>query len=237
VYPDPALPFLPSKRRHGSTGLAHRKALKTALASAADATPGLAGRSASTQGAPKQGAQATQVVVGRVPEADPSVEAAVVPREAVGAAAASSPPGGLPVLAPASAEAVAVLAVEPPVVADVEMAEAPPLEVGDREPASLAEEVPDALAAGGANALEEGGAEPRPVLGSGDLILARRDPNERRGRGSGSGPVVLWNPSLFLTMSERSGLGTSFASVPRRRWGRFGRPRRSFPRTFPGSSR
>jgi hypothetical protein len=77
--------------------------------------------------------------VGRVPEADPSVEAAVVPREAAGAAAASSPPGGLPVLAPASVEAVAVLAVE------------------------------------------EGGAEPRPVLGSGDLILARRGPNERRG--------------------------------------------------------
>jgi hypothetical protein len=118
--------------------------------------------------------------VGRVLEADPSVEAAVVPREAAGAAA-SSPPGGLPVLAPASAEAVVVLAVEPPVAADVEMAEAPPLEVDDREPAPLAEEVPDAPAAGGADALEEGGAEPRPVLGSGDLILARRGPNERRG--------------------------------------------------------
>jgi hypothetical protein len=139
VYPDPALPFLPSKRRHGSTGLAPRKALKTAPASTAGAAPGLAGRLASTQGAPKQGAQAAQVAVGRVPEADPSVEAAVVPREAAGAAAASSPPGGLPVLAPASVEAVAVLAVE------------------------------------------EGGAEPRPVLGSGDLILARRGPNERRG--------------------------------------------------------
>jgi hypothetical protein len=94
--------------------------------------------------------------VGRVPEADPSIKAIVVPKEAAGAAAASSPPGGLPVLAPASAEAVAVLAVEPPVTADVEMAEAPPLEVGDREPAPLAEEVPDAPAAGGADALEEG---------------------------------------------------------------------------------
>jgi hypothetical protein len=30
--------------------------------------------------------------------------------------------------------------------------------------------------------LEEGGTEPWPVLGSGDLILARRDPNERRGQ-------------------------------------------------------
>jgi hypothetical protein len=104
-----------------------------------------------------------------------------VPREAVGAAVASSPPGGLPVLAPASAKAVAVLAVKPPVAANVEMAEASPLEVGDREPAPLGEEVPDALATGGADALEEGGAEPRPVLGSGDLILARRGPNERCG--------------------------------------------------------
>eukprot|EP00267_Zea_mays_P044967 XP_020397197.1 protein argonaute 2-like [Zea mays] len=104
----------------------------------------------------------TQVAVGRVPEADPSIEAVVVPREAAGAAAASSPPGGLP-----------VLAVEPPVTANVEMAKAPLLEVGDREPAPLAEEVSDALAAGGVGALEEGGAEPQPVLGSGDLILAR----------------------------------------------------------------
>jgi hypothetical protein len=108
--------------------------------------------------------------VRRVPEADPSVEAAVEPREAAGAAACSSPPGGLP-----------VLAVEPPVAADVEIAEAPPLEVGDREPAPLAEEVSDVPVAGGVGALEEGGAEPRPVLGSGDLILARRGLNERRG--------------------------------------------------------
>ena len=128
-----------------------------ALASAAGASPGLAGRLASTHDAPKQGAQAAQVVVGRVPEADPSIEAAVVPREAVGATAASSPPGGLPVLAPASAEAVAVLAVESPVAADAEMAEA---------------SLPDAS--------EEGGAEPRPVLGSSSLVPARRSPDGRR---------------------------------------------------------
>jgi hypothetical protein len=108
--------------------------------------------------------------VGRAPEADPSVEAAVVPRETAGTAAASSPPDVLPALAPASAEAVAILAMEPPVAADAEMAEAPLLEAGDRKPAPLAEEVPDALTA-----------EPRPVLGSGDLVLARRGPNERRG--------------------------------------------------------
>jgi hypothetical protein len=74
-----------------------------------------------------------------------------------------------------------MLAMEPPVAADVEMAEAPPLEVGGRELAPLAEEVSDAPAAGGAGASKEGGAEPRPVLGSGDLILARRGPNERCG--------------------------------------------------------
>jgi hypothetical protein len=120
--------------------------------------------------------------VGRAPEADPSVEAAVVPRETAGAGGALSPPDVLPTPAQASAEAVVILAVEPPVAADAEMAEAPLLEAGDRKPAPLAEEVPDAPAAGGADALEEGGAKPWPVLGSGDLVLARHDPNERRGQ-------------------------------------------------------
>jgi hypothetical protein len=95
--------------------------------------------------------------VGRAPEADSSVEAAVVPRETAGAAAASSPLDVLPALAPASAEAVAVLAMEPPVAADAEMAEA---------------SLPDAS--------EEGGVEPRPVLGSGSLVLAWRSPDGRR---------------------------------------------------------
>jgi hypothetical protein len=104
-----------------------------------------------------------------------------VPGETASAAAALGPPDMLPALAPASAEAVAVLLVEPPVVADAEMAEAPLLEVGDRKPPPLAEEVPNAPTAGGPNALEERSAEPQPVMGSGDLILARRDPNERRG--------------------------------------------------------
>jgi hypothetical protein len=120
--------------------------------------------------------------VGRAPEADPSVEATVVPRETAGTDAALSPPDVLSTPAPAAAEAFAVLAVEPPVVADAEMAEAPLLEAGDQKPAPLAEEVPDAPTAGGADALEKGDAEPRPVLGSGDLVLARRDPNERRGQ-------------------------------------------------------
>jgi hypothetical protein len=173
-------PFLPSKRRHGSTGMAPRKALKTAPASAAGAAPGLSGRLASAQGAPEQGVQAAQVAVGRAPKADPSVKAAVKPRETAGAAAALSPPVVLPVLAPASADAAAALAVEPPAATDAEMAEAPLLEAGDRKPIPLAEEVPYAPTEGGADALEKGGIEPRPVLGSGDLVLTRRSPSERR---------------------------------------------------------
>jgi hypothetical protein len=57
------------------------------------------------------------------------------------------------------------------------------------------------------------------------------------GRRSGSRPVVPRSPSSFLTMSGRSSLRTSSVSVPRQRWGRFGQPSRSFPGTFPGSSR
>jgi hypothetical protein len=124
-----------------------------------------------------------------------------MPGEAAGMTEALSPPDVLPAPAPAPAEAVAVLPVEPPVAADAGMAEVPLLEVvsdlpsfghkegaaavaevGDQKPASLAEGVPDASTAGGPDALEEGGAEPRPVLGSGDLIPVRRDPNEWRGQ-------------------------------------------------------
>jgi hypothetical protein len=62
--------------------------------------------------------------MGRAPEADSFVEAVVALGEAAGAAVASGPPDMLLALAPAAAEAVAVLAVEPPVAADAEMAEA-----------------------------------------------------------------------------------------------------------------
>jgi hypothetical protein len=114
--------------------------------------------------------------MGRAPRADPFVEVAVVPREAAVAVAALSPSGVLSASAPASAEDVAIL----PVAADAEMVEVPLLEVADREPASLAEGVPDVSTAGGPDALEEGGAELRPILGSGDLIPAWRNSDERR---------------------------------------------------------
>jgi hypothetical protein len=124
ICPDPDFPFLLSKRSHGLTDLAPRKVLKTASASAASAAPGLAGQLTSSQDAPQRRAQAAPVAVERAPEAGSSVEVAVALGEAAGVAVALGPPDMLPALAPAAAEAVAVLAVEPPVVADAEMAEA-----------------------------------------------------------------------------------------------------------------
>jgi hypothetical protein len=126
------------------------------LASAASATSGLAGQLTSSQDAPQRGAQAAPVAVGRAPEADSSVEAAVVLGEAAGLAVASSPLDMLPTVVPAAAEAVAVLAVEPPVAADAEMAEASLL-----------------------GASEEGGADPRPIPSSGSLVPAWRSSDER----------------------------------------------------------
>jgi hypothetical protein len=153
----PDFPFLLSKRRHGSTGLAPRKVLKTASASAACVASGLAGQLTSSQDAPQRGAQVAPVVVGRAPKADSSAEAAVALGEAAGAVVALGSPYMLPALAPAAAEAVAVLVVEPPVAADAEMAEASLL-----------------------GASEEGGMEPRPIPSSGSLIPARRSSEGRR---------------------------------------------------------
>jgi hypothetical protein len=62
--------------------------------------------------------------VERVPEAGSSAEAAIVLGEAAGADVASGPPDMPPVLAPAAAEAAAVLVGERPIAADAEMAEA-----------------------------------------------------------------------------------------------------------------
>jgi hypothetical protein len=126
-------------------------------ASAASAAPGLVGQPTASQDAPKQGAQAAPVAVGRAPQADPSAEAAVALGEAAGAAVASRPPDVLLAPAPAAAEAVAVLAMESPVAADAETVEA---------------SLPDASV--------EGGVEPRPVLGSGSLVPARHSPDGRR---------------------------------------------------------
>jgi hypothetical protein len=55
VCPDRDSPFLLSKRSHGLTDLAPRKALKTVSASAAGAAPGLAVQLTFSQGAPLRG--------------------------------------------------------------------------------------------------------------------------------------------------------------------------------------
>jgi hypothetical protein len=114
---------------------------------------------------------------------------AVVQGEATVATAALSPSDVLSVPAPASAEAVAVLPVEPPLAGDAEMVEVPLLEVADQEPA---------FKASGPRA------EPWPVLGSGDLIPARRDPNERRAQA-----LRFWTHGapkpLFVLDDEREG--------------------------------
>jgi hypothetical protein len=167
-----------------------------------------------TQSALERGAQAARVAMGQVPQADPSVGAAIVPEETADAAVAPSPPDLL--LAPAStpAGAVADSPTEPPVASDVGMVEEPPLvvvpdlpvlgheeratavaEVGDRRPTTLAEGRPststamvfDVSTAGGPGALVEGRVEPRPVLGSSGLP-AQRNPNEWRGQ-----PFRFWS--------------------------------------------
>jgi hypothetical protein len=138
VCPDRDFSFLLSKRSHGLTDLAPRKALKTASASAAGAAPGLAVQLTFSQGAPQRGAQAAPVTVERVPEAGSSAEATIV-------------------LAPAAAEATAVLVGERPVAADAEMAEASAL-----------------------GASEEGGVETRSVPPSGSLVPARWSSERRR---------------------------------------------------------
>jgi hypothetical protein len=148
-----------------------------------------------------------------VPEAGSSVEVAVALGVAAGADVASGPPDMLPALAPAATEAAAVLAGERPVAADAEMAEASAL-----------------------GASEEGGMETRPVPPSGSLVPARRSSEGRR-------QLLRFrtreasDPFFFLTMSGRSSLGTSSASVPKQRWGRSGHPWRSFAGTSPRSSR
>jgi hypothetical protein len=213
VCPDPDFPFLLSKQRHGSTGLAPQKVLKTASASAASATPGLAGQLTSSQDAPQRGAQAAPVAMGRAPEADSSVEAAVALGEASGTAVASTHktccrrwrrllPRPLPFWLWSHPS--------PPMLGWLRRRYLVPHRRGarNRDPShrAAALSLRGAVPTGGASCF-------------------------------GSGPVGPQIPSSFLTTSRRSSLGTGFVSVPRQRWGRSGRPWRSFAGTFPRFSR
>jgi hypothetical protein len=213
VCPDRDLSFLLSKRSHGLTDLAPRKALKTASASTAGAASGLAVQLTFSQGAPQQGAQAAPVTAERVLEAGSSTEAAIVLEEAADADVAPAPPDVPAVLAPVATEVAAVPIGERPVAADAEMAEASAL-----------------------GASEEGAWRRDPSRRAAALSLCGGAP--RVGAScSGSGPVRPRIPSSCLTMNGRSSLGTSSASVPKRRWGRSGRRWRFSVGTSPKSSR
>jgi hypothetical protein len=64
--------------------------------------------------------------MGQASQVDPPVGAAIVPGEAVDAAAASSPPSSSPTPTLIPTGAAAGAPTEPPAAADVEMAEVPP---------------------------------------------------------------------------------------------------------------
>jgi hypothetical protein len=202
--------------------------------------------------------------MGQVPRADPSAGAAIALEETTNVAMAPSPPDLLlaPALTPAGA--VADSPAEPPVAPDVGMAEAQLLEVAPTSPVSATRRgrppLPR-LVIGGPPPWPRGGPAHRqrwypkrraegdptpwgratqnhdPSWGAASLSPSGATPMNGVGRRSGSRATTPRNPSSSSTMSGRSSLGMSSVSMPRRRWGRFGRPWRSFPGTFPGSSR
>jgi hypothetical protein len=150
-------PFFLSKRSHGQTDLAPRKALKTAPACAASTAPGLVVQPTLSQGASLQGARAAPVAGEQVPEAGSSAEAAIVIGEAADADVVPSPPVVPAMLAPAATEVAAVPVRERPVAAGVEMADA-----------------------SAPNASEGVGVDTRSVQPGGSLIAVRRSPGARR---------------------------------------------------------
>jgi hypothetical protein len=157
ICPGRDFSFSLSKRSHGLTDLAPRKALKTAPACAASAAPGLVVQLTFSQGAPQQGAQAAPVAIERVPEAGSSAEAAIVIGEAADADVAPRPPDVPAMPASVTTEVAAVPVGERPVAADVETTEASAL-----------------------GASEEGGVETRSAAPGGNLVAVRRSSEGRR---------------------------------------------------------
>jgi hypothetical protein len=148
--------FLFSKRSHGQTDLAPRKALKASVC-AASAAPGLVVQPTLSQGVLLQGARASPVSGEQVPEAGSSADAAIVIGEAAGADVVPSPPVVPAMLAPVATEVAAVPVGERPVAASVRMA--------DASTPSASEEV---------------GVDARSVQPGGGLIAVRRSPEARR---------------------------------------------------------
>jgi hypothetical protein len=150
-------PFFLSKRSHGQTDLAPRKALNTAPACAASVAAGLVVQPTLSQGVSPQGARAAPVAGEQVPEAGSSAEAAIVIGEAADADVVPSPPVVSAMLAPAATEVAAVPVGKRPVAAGVGMADA-----------------------SAPSASEEVGVEARSVQPGGSLIAVRRSPGARR---------------------------------------------------------
>jgi hypothetical protein len=205
--------FSLSKRSHGLTDLAPRKALKTTPACAASAAPGLVVQPTFSQGAPQRGAQAAPVTVERVPEAGSSAEAAIVIGEAADADVALRPPDVPAMPAPAATEVVVV-----PV-------------GGDRSPPTLRR-----LRRRRSVPRKRGAWRRNPSRRAAASSLCGRAP--RAGAScSGSEPVRPRIPSSFSTMNGRTSPGMSSASVPKQQWGRSGRRWRFSAGTSPKSSR
>jgi hypothetical protein len=150
--------FSLSKRSHGLTDLAPRKALKTAPACVAGAAPGLAVQPTFSQGVPPQGAQAAPVAVEQVPEAGSSAEAAIVIGKAADADVVPSPPDVSAMPAPAATEVAAAPVRERSVAADVETADASALGASE----------------------EGGGVETQSVPPGGSLVAVRQSSEGRR---------------------------------------------------------
>jgi hypothetical protein len=148
--------FFLSKRSHGQTDLAPRKALKTTPVCAASAAPGLVVQPTLSQGVSPQGTRASPASGEQVPEAGSSTEAAIVIWEAADADVISSPPVVPAMLASAATEAAAVPVGERPVAASVRMA-----------------------GASAPSASKEVGVDARSVQPGGSLIAVRRSPEAR----------------------------------------------------------
>jgi hypothetical protein len=152
IFLSSSLFFISSKRSHGQTDLAPRKALKTAPNCVASAIPPTLSR-----GTSPPGARASPISEERAPEAGSPAEAAIVVEEAADAHAALSSPVVPVMLAPATAEVAAVPVEGCPVAASVGMADA------------SAPKTP-----------EEVGVDAQSVQPGGSLIAVRRSPEARR---------------------------------------------------------
>jgi hypothetical protein len=144
--------FISSKRSHGQTDLAPRKALKTAPDCVASAIQPTLPR-----GTSPQGARASPISEERAPEAGSSAEAAIVVEEAADAHVALGSPV-VPVMpAPATAEVAAVPIEGRPVAASVGTADASAPKTS-----------------------EEVGVDAQSVQPGDSLIVVRRSPEARR---------------------------------------------------------